>query len=259
MAAVADAASQMASGGVRLGKRGADDADERARAWARTDGGEVAQARLRMATTAASDMTCTCTSSMAAAVPAPAAAAVADGGDGGAMRAAMAAATAVTCAPARRKCDESGGVATQQAGGVRMGTASQPLQTQHDSSMGALGAMAAVCAQQLAVHEARAGATAAMTMGGAAHGSRAAAAVATRDMSSPAATDAPDGAARRVHKRAAADDAVEDEACTLSARGGQRRRHGDVEHDATTAAEASHTTPTLIEAASLHADNCRCG
>ena len=54
-----------------------------------------------------------------------------------------------------------------------------------------------------------------------------------------------------MHKRAAADDAVEDAACTLSARGGQRRRHGDVEHDATTAAEASHTTPTLIEAASL--------
>ena len=97
----------------------------------------------------------------------------------------------------------------------------------------------------------RADAMATVAVGGDVQRSVAAAVVAIRGKTSPAASDAPADMTRRAHKRALTDDAEATGACTLDASNERRRRRGDVEHDAAETAALPRMPPTPIEAASL--------
>ena len=246
---MAGAASQMARGGMLLGKRGVADADARARACARTDDGAVAQARLREAAVAAGGVGHDC--SMAAALDAPAADAAEDSDDGGELCATVVATTSTACAPAQHACGGLDGAAVVRTGGVGVDRDNQPLQSPQGGSLGACGSAVASDEQWPVACAVRADAVVATAVDGDARRSMTAAAVAIRGQTSSAAFDAPADMAQRVHKRALAADVEVPGVCAPDAVDGRRRRRGGVEHDAVEPAALPRVPSTPIEAASL--------
>ena len=97
-------------------------------------------------------------------------------------------------------------MAVVRTGGGGVGIDSQPLQSPHGSSLSAHGPAMASGERWPVARAVRADAMAAVAVDGGTQRSVAAAAVATRGQTSPAAFDAPADMAQRVHKRALAAD-----------------------------------------------------